>query len=604
MASMLHVDTNATFLTDEVASICPLLTPSPPTNALVNPLPESEEPNFLSPQELVTKLHQVEDDNTEGGDSASSNSSTLAEPACAQLLTGHKSYLHINKNEETVAEETGGKTQNLQMTFRNPPENYFFMKWNWPIIRKISAGLFLSGIVAMVAVVITMVWKLPKTCNPPTEWYQGKLMYEIFPASFSDSNDDGIGDLKGIASRINYLTDLGVQSIRLTSIFASLHYPENYNNVTSLTEIAPQLGNMTDFKLLVNTLHGENIFLVLDIPVWPFFKDLNKTTDKNRTHFDNLEDDPIEDIIMYWSKHGVDGFYLKGLEFLADDPKFAVSLRRWKKLLDYNKILIADYVLIEIANSHIINTVLNHIDLVDIRLEVIGGVEKISEQIEAIFNSTLFTQAANPWVLWSLSNENTIRLANKLPYTNATSGATLLQMMLPGTPCLFYGDEIGLQQVFDPHEDRKTVEHLHQLAAMAWEPPNKPFTRKGILPWMHSQPTPINMAQLNVTAKMAALRATSPSIYINSINKEGINKANAEIKYKENDLLVMQRWYPRRKSYVVVSNLGFVHISADLSTLLYSGQIVVGPTANSKHESLTFKDISLWPGESVIVLLD
>ncbi|KAF5306135.1 hypothetical protein FQR65_LT07411 [Abscondita terminalis] len=325
MTSLLHVDSSGTFLTDEVASICPLLTPSPPTNALVNPLPEPEESNFISAQELATKLQQVEDDNTEGADSASSNSSTLAEPACAQLLTGHKPYLHVTKNEETASEETGGKTQHLQMTFRNPPENYFFMKWNWPIIRKVATGLFLSGIIAMVAIVIAMVWKLPKTCNPPTEWYQGKLMYEIFPASFSDSNDDGIGDLKGIASRIDYLTSLGVQSVRLTSIFSSLQYPENYQNITSLTKIAPQLGNMSDFNLLVNALHAENILLVLDIPVWPFFKDLNQVHDKNRTGFDDTDDDPIADVLMYWWKHGVDGFYLKGLQFFAEDPKFGSS---------------------------------------------------------------------------------------------------------------------------------------------------------------------------------------------------------------------------------------------------------------------------------------
>ncbi|KAF5292583.1 hypothetical protein FQA39_LY13916 [Lamprigera yunnana] len=604
MATLLHVDTTATFLTDEVASICPLLTPSPPTNALVTPLPESGEPTFILPQELVTKLQQVEDDNTEGGDSASSNSSTMAEPACAQLLTGHKPYLHINKNEETVAEETGGKTQNLQMTFRNPAENYFFMKWNWPVIRKISTGVFLSGIMAMVAVIIAMVWKLPKTCNPPSQWYQGKLMYEIFPASFSDSNDDGIGDLKGIASRIDYLTNLGVQSVRLMSIFPAVQYPENHHNVTSLSNIAPQLGNLSDFQLLVNTLHGENIFLVIDLPLWPFFKNLSQSVKENLTESNELRTDPIEEVIAYWSKAGVDGFYLIGLEHFVEDPAFATYLRRWRGRLNFGNVLIADHKVIELTPPHIINIVLNNLDLIEIRLDVYGGVEKISAEIETVFNSSLFAKASNPWVLWTLSNENTMRLANKLPYTNATLGASLLQMMLPGTPCIFYGDEIGLQQVLDPHEDRKGLEHLHQLVAMVWETPHRPFTRKNILPWMHSQPTPINFAQISVISNMAALRNSSPAIYLNAVNKDGINKANAEIKYKEDDLLVMQRWYPRRKSYVVVSNLGFVHISADLSTLLYAGQVVVGPTANSKFESLSFKDISLWPGESVIILLD
>ncbi|KAF2880419.1 hypothetical protein ILUMI_25753 [Ignelater luminosus] len=116
MESLLRVDTSSTFpgsptnsfLADEVASTCPLLTPSPPTNALVNPLPDPEESNFLSAEELATKLHHVHDDNTDntGGDSASasSSSSALAEPACTQLLTGHNHYLHITKDEETAAQ--------------------------------------------------------------------------------------------------------------------------------------------------------------------------------------------------------------------------------------------------------------------------------------------------------------------------------------------------------------------------------------------------------------------------------------------------------------------------------------------------------------------
>lgn len=140
MESLLRVDTSSTFpgsptnsfLADEVASTCPLLTPSPPTNALVNPLPEPEEPDFLSAQELATKLHHVHGrwtilvvtylfsflykfqddntDNTEGGDSASasSSSSALAEPACTQLLSGHNHYLHITKDEETAAQVNHG----------------------------------------------------------------------------------------------------------------------------------------------------------------------------------------------------------------------------------------------------------------------------------------------------------------------------------------------------------------------------------------------------------------------------------------------------------------------------------------------------------------
>lgn len=69
MEGLLRVDTSTTtlpsspsnsFIADEVASICPLLTPSPPTNDLVNPLPEPAEPKFTIGDELATKLQQVQ----------------------------------------------------------------------------------------------------------------------------------------------------------------------------------------------------------------------------------------------------------------------------------------------------------------------------------------------------------------------------------------------------------------------------------------------------------------------------------------------------------------------------------------------------------------
>lgn len=91
---------------------------------------------------------------------------------------------------------------------------------------------------------------------------------------------------------------------------------------------------------------------------------------------------------------------------------------------------------------------------------------------------------------------------------------------------------------------------------------------------------------------------------MNAVYKQGVNKANAEIKYSQDNFLVIQRWYPRRKSYVVASNLGETKISADLSLLLYTGQVIVGPRADSISESVSFKEVNLWPGESVVIVLD
>lgn len=173
--------------------------------------------------------------------------------------------------------------------------------------------------------------------------------------------------------------------------------------------------------------------------------------------------------------------------------------------------------------------------------------------------------------------------------------------MLPGTPSIFFGDEIGLPQLIDTNADLQELEHLFQLHPMDFKDLKHESMHHYWLPVEHTQ---TKFDQLDVIREMIALRNSSPAIYMSTVYKDGESEAGAEVKYSKDDLLVLQRWYPRRKSYVVVSNLGKRWMSADLSTLLYSGRVVVGPQAGSVASSVAFNDVSLWPGESVVVVLD
>ncbi|XP_057669936.1 4F2 cell-surface antigen heavy chain-like [Diorhabda carinulata] len=600
------------FLADEVASICPLITPSPPTNDLIHPLPELES-NFSIGLELANKLHKVKGVGASDEDkveSASSSSSALAE---SQLLNHRNIYhVHDDKDEEKEEREDLGKSQTLQLTFRNPPDNYFFMSWNWPLIRKISTWILLSGLVAMVALVIAMISTLPKTCNPPTFWYQGNLLYEIFPASFYGGKKNMEGDFKGIALKADYLTYLGVRGVRLNSIFNNPNYPDDFDNVTSLIDIAPVLGNLSEFNIMVKLLKAKNISVILDLPLYPYIKRLihkppksrkNETFSGSTIEFlrkERSEDlDVIEDAILHWIANGVEGFYLKGLEKLQDDPNLVESIQRWKQILGEDRVLIVNNNFISSMKAPQLNFILNNVDLVDIKLDLSDGANSVNKQIRSIQNGTLFSKASMPWIQWSLADVYSSRISNSLPYGNGTLGATLLQLMLPGTPSIFYGDEIGLQDISDPKGERQDIKHLHQLTMMPWQ--NEKLT---VIPWIHGDDQVIGRYdQTKLINKTMNVRMKSPSIYMNSIKKEDANKANIEIKYSKDNLLVLQRWYPRRKAYVLVSNLGDKKLSTDLSTLLYSGEIVVGPRTDSKLGSIVFTNVSLWPGESVIAEL-
>ncbi len=97
-----------------------------------------------------------------------------------------------------------------------------------------------------------------------------RVFYEIFVGSFSDSNGDGIGDLRGIINRLDYLNDgdpksgksLGVEGIWLTPIFTSPSYHKY--NASNYLEIDPQFGTMQDLQELINECHKRGIKLILD----------------------------------------------------------------------------------------------------------------------------------------------------------------------------------------------------------------------------------------------------------------------------------------------------------------------------------------------------
>lgn len=485
------------------------------------------------------------------------------------------------------------------------------MSWNWTLIRKISLWIFLAGLTAMVAIVVAMIYSLPKVCNPQVEWYQGSLFYEIFPASFYDTNNGMTGDFRGISKNIDYIVALGVSVVRLNSIFQTPRYPEDYKNVSSLINIADTLGNMNDFENMINHMKSRNLSVVLDLPIYPLVKELsfhkhkamnNSSADESPIDFLRVSNqrDPIEEAILHWSRSGVRGFYLKGLENLAEDQNLICYLKKWKKLIGFDKIFIVNENLLRKVTSEIHkDAIMNNVDLIDMQLDIEKGANEITKRIYKIENSTLFTKAGNPWIHWHIGDEDTKRLANRLLNGNSTLGALLLNLMLPGTPSIFYGDEIGLQQIYDPHGDREDLEHIHQLTPMAW-----PNLKQRSFAWLHGEKTKVDYDQGSLIAKMVSLRKTSPSIYMNSVYKNEMNKANAEVKYSKGDLLVIQRWYPRRKSYVIVSNLGRNKIQADLSTLLYRGDVIVGPRLDSMPSTISFKEILLWPGESVVIELE
>lgn len=99
-----------------------------------------------------------------------------------------------------------------------------------------------------------------------TKWWQHSVVYQIYPQTFNDSNQDGVGDLAGIIPKIPYLVQLGVDVVWLNPIYQSPLIDQGYD-ISDYYQINPMYGTMADFDQLLQKLHAANLKLIMDLVV-------------------------------------------------------------------------------------------------------------------------------------------------------------------------------------------------------------------------------------------------------------------------------------------------------------------------------------------------
>ncbi len=124
-------------------------------------------------------------------------------------------------------------------------------------------------------------------------WWRDGVIYQIYPRSFADSNGDGIGDLGGIVTRLDYLQELGVDAIWLSPINPSPDVDFGYD-VSDYLDVDPKYGALADFDRLVNEAHARNIRIVLDLV-------LNHTSDEHAWFLQSRSslDNPYRDYYLW-----------------------------------------------------------------------------------------------------------------------------------------------------------------------------------------------------------------------------------------------------------------------------------------------------------------
>ncbi len=106
----------------------------------------------------------------------------------------------------------------------------------------------------------------PKTVEEPAidrDWWRGAVIYQIYPRSYQDQNGDGVGDLVGITSRLDYVADLGVDAIWLSPVFTSPMKDFGYD-VSDYRGIDPSFGTLEDFDHLVQKAHSLGLKVIID----------------------------------------------------------------------------------------------------------------------------------------------------------------------------------------------------------------------------------------------------------------------------------------------------------------------------------------------------
>ncbi|XP_037575725.1 neutral and basic amino acid transport protein rBAT [Dermacentor silvarum] len=264
-------------------------------------------------------------------------------------------------------------------------------------------------------------------------------MYEVFVASFVDSDGDGFGDFQGLSSRLDYIRHrIGASAVRLTSVFSALDYPLEYEHIIDFDNVDPHLGHMEDFTAFVERAHDVGLRVVLDInPTvtsdqhsWAahwlldpygeyanYYVSVNESAIMNNgvDEWEDADDDDRRDpqrpfgnqlylnwshpevqrqvmrSLSVWLEKGVDGFYLKHLDRLQvfNDRELYEILLAWRRLLDEldyaderGRILMTSINLAqELADRDSLFTqpIAALFDLLDVHVPLEGGPENVTQ---------------------------------------------------------------------------------------------------------------------------------------------------------------------------------------------------------------------------------
>ncbi len=336
-----------------------------------------------------------------------------------------------------------------------------------------------------------------------------RVYYQIFVGSFSDSNGDGIGDLRGIINRFDYLNDgdpnsglsLGVEGIWLSPIFTSPTYHKY--DATNYYQIDPKFGTMEDLQELIQLCHSRNVQIILDLVInhtsrsskwfqnfvdahvngntenefydyytWVDKKkngasyskisgtdqyyECNFSTDMPELNFDNPNvRQAMVDVAKYYLDMGVDGFRFDAAKYIyyGDEPR---NVEFWEWYMAELRAIKPDiYTVAEVwsgdnavvpyySSTDCFNFSMSQADGKIAATSAGGNVNTYTQYIQSYLEQ-IQEKRPDAMLMSFIANHDMDRAAG---YLTVVSGrayvAANLSILTPGSPFIYYGEEIGL----------------------------------------------------------------------------------------------------------------------------------------------------------------
>ena len=457
--------------------------------------------------------------------------------------------------------------------------------------------------------------------------FEGRVFYEIFVRSFNDSNGDGIGDLKGVTQKLDYLADLGVKGLWLMPINESPSY-HGYD-VTDYYNVDKEYGTNEDLKELIQEAHKRDIMVTMDLVLnhsssqHPWFTEA--ATDKNSKYRDfyvwadentnvnegspisaqpwtpygdshyysifwsgmpdlNYDNPKVREeakrIAKFWLDMGIDGFRLDAVKWIYTD-NLDKNVEWWKDFTAYVKSINKNAVTIGEAwdsNPDVIAPYMGALDSCfnfPVRDSLAGGISSesfMSALATLLYSRDVYEKYNKDYIDTPFLNNHDInRVISEVQDVEKYKKAVAVLLALPGTPFLYYGEETGI-------EGMKPDENIRE--PFIWDTDSSKNTS-----WMSSSSDPNKVAvSVQEKDKNSLLNLYKDLIKIRNENT-ALLTGDFEVLVSEGTVTAMKRSDSTQTVFVFV-NQGSEKVNQEIP--IDKGQVIY--SSSRKLGNIKFKD--------------